>query len=213
MSSHLRPERNQFISNRRERDRILDVFIHNLKRSPFGDIVIYRPRAVSNGFLRDIACAHGIQVLVPRQWNRVGRGKAIAVAPDSRVDSYTEDVLVRRRHDTVCNASAPWHFGIRVDRLCREDSGRAGLECDFTGLVEIPHENILVVGSRDDVLQHKLAFAHHRGISGAVVCMLPLNSVVDFVDARHIRLGYGASVVRDDVAVVIFDRAKAVAAN
>jgi hypothetical protein len=114
-------------------------------------------------------------------------------------------VLVVRSHDTVADTSSPWDLGIGINWLSGEDAGGASLEGDLARLVKDPSKDVLVVGNGDDLLQNKLPLAHHRGVLGAVVGVLPLDALVYFVDADGVGLLDSSTVISNNMTAKVLD--------
>lgn len=132
---------------------------------------------------------------------------------DSRVDTDVEQVLMVRSHDTIGDAGSPRNLGLLVNGLGGEDTSGAGLKRDLSVLVEDPGKDILVVGNSDDLLKDKLSLADDDRLAGSVVGVLPLDALVDLMDADGVGTGSRGSVSSDNAAVDVLDDTKAVTAD
>ena len=192
---------------------VIDAAIDDLEDAAGSNVVLHVALAVDSGFLGDVAGAEGVELLVPGHADRVGIHKGVLVAAYRGVDTDVEEVLVVRGHDAVANAGAEGDVDVLVDGLGGEDSSGAGLEGDLTGLVEDPGEDVLVVCDGDDLLEDELTLAHDRGVLGAVVGVLPLDALVNLVDADGVWLLDGLAVEADAPTAEILDHAETVAAD
>ena len=192
---------------------VQDVGVNNLEDTAVLDTVIDMALTVDGCLLGLIAGTQRVQLLVPGHADRVRVHEAVLVSADGRVNADVEDVLVVGSHDAVGDTGAEGDLSILVDGLRRQNTGGAGLEADLAGLVKDPGEDVLVVGDGDDLLENELALAHDSGVLGAVVGVLPLDALVDLVDADGVGLLPGLAVLGHAVSGQVLDDTKAVAAD
>ncbi len=164
------------------------------------------------GFLDGVADAVGVE-------GRAGHGvaffvdEAVRVAVDGWVDAEREDVLVVGGEDARVDNGAPGDGDAFIDGLGADDAGGADFVGEFAGLVKDEGHDVFIVGDRDDGLYDELAVTGHGGAAGAIVCVLPTDAVVLFMDADDIFHGHGLALgVREDGTEVV-DRPKTVAAE
>lgn len=205
--------RHEFVPNWSQRHGVLDILVQNFEDSPLRDVVLHSSCPIKYLLLGYKTGTKGVQILVPGKGNSVGRRKTILVAAHGWIDTQVEEMLMIRGHHSVRNTGAPGYLGIFVDWLGRENTRSTGFEGEFSRLIEVPHENIFIVGHGDDRLQDKLPLSHYRCLSSSVVGMLPLDAVINLMDANSIRPRRRASIFGDNTSVKVFDEAEAVTAH
>lgn len=210
---HLRADWHELVASGGQGDPVLHVGVDNLEDTAVGKAVLNSTSSVDSGLLADVACTQRVQLLVPRHLNRVRVDERVLVAIDSRVDTDVEQVLMVRSHDTIGNASSPRNLGLLVNGLSGEDTSSSGLEGDLSVLVKDPGKDVLVVGNSDDLLKNKLSLADDDRLTGSVVGVLPLDALVDLVDADGVGTRSRGSVSSDNAAVDVLNDTKAVAPN
>lgn len=80
----------------------------------------------------------------------------------------------------------------------------------LAGLIELESEDVLVVCDGDDGLQDQFALTYDCSTAGAVVCVLPADPGVLFVDADNVFHGKGLTLVCVEDAGEVVDRPKTV---
>lgn len=112
--------------------------------------------------------------------------ESIVVPVDGGVDTEGEDVLVVGREHAWVDDCAPRDLETFVDGLGAEDTGGADFVDDISSLIEHEGEDVFVIGDGDDGLNYKLSVPYHSGPSGSVVCVLPADASILFVNAHNI---------------------------
>lgn len=125
----------------------------------------------------EVAAGHGVRFLVD---------EAVAGSVDHGVDAEGKDVLVVGGEDAGMDDGSPWDGEPFVDGLRGEDAGGAHLIHDFSGLVELECEDVLVVCDGDDGLEDELSVADDGCATGSVVGVFPSDPVVLLVDTHDI---------------------------
>lgn len=122
-------------------------------------------------------------------------------------------MLVVRGEDAGVDNGAERNGEAFIDGLGGENAGGADFVGHLTGLVEDEGEDVLVVGDGDDGLDYKLAIANDSGAAGAIVGVLPPDTVVLLMNADDVvhREGLAGGVVKNCADVV--DGAQAVASE
>ena len=210
---HLRADGHELVASGSQGHPVLPVGVDDLEDTAVGKAVLNRTSSVDCGLLTDVACAQRVQLLVPRHLNRIRVDERVLVAVDGRVNTDVEQVLMVGSHDTIGNARSPRNLGLLVNGLSGKDTSSSGLERNLSILVEDPGKDVLVVGNSDDLLKNKLSLADDDRLAGSVVSVLPLDALVDLVDADGVGTGSRASVSSDNAAVDVLDDTKAVASN
>ena len=80
-------------------------------------------------------------------------------------------------------------------------------------LIKVPHEDVLVVGHRNDCLEDELALPDNDGLASAVVSVLPLDAIVDFMDADGVWSRCRTAVSVDNAPIQVFDQTETATAH
>lgn len=148
-----------------------------------------------DGRLSDlIVVAIGIRSLVHANGKALFLHNGVLLAIDRGVDAHAEDVLMILSEGTWADNVAPWARLAGVNVHNRDDACRAGFDGDAGCLVEFVVEDVLVVGQRDDELDHKLASAGHNGAAGPPVRVLPVDTGILLVEADDVLRFVGGAV-------------------
>ena len=135
------------------------------------------------------------------------------MAVDGGIDSQAEAMLMVLREYARTDDVAPVGSLTGVDVDDRDDASCAGLHNDAACLVEFEGEDVFVVCERDDELNHELAAASHHSAPSPPVRVLPVDTIVLFVDADDVWCLLAFPVRADDHAVKVFDHAETIAAE
>lgn len=125
----------------------------------------------------EIAAGHGVGFVV---------NDAVEGTIDHRVYTEGEDVLMVGCEDTGVNDCSPWDGKTFVNWLGREDTSGADLVHNFSGLVELEGENILVICNGDYGLKNKLSVANDCCAASSVVGVFPSDTVILLVNADYV---------------------------
>ncbi|KAI3479988.1 hypothetical protein L1887_57886 [Cichorium endivia] len=211
----LRRRHVHLVSDRLLRDGVDLVRVGDLERAVLHGCQIRSALVRQHGLLHRVAHAVRVRQLVGLRAERHGHAvfvvHRVAVAVDARVDTHAEDVLVVGAQHTARHYVAVRRRLARIDGRHGQHTRGTHLERDRSRLVKVPQEDVLVVGHRDDGLQHERAATHHVRIVGSVVGVLHAQAVVDLVHAHHLLLLKQLAVGQRKVAVKVVDRTQAVA--
>lgn len=169
-------------------------------------------RCSDGGFSDHVACSERVEVI---DWHgvRLVVHQAVLRSFDVGVNAEREDVLVVSGQDARVNNGTPGNVDAFIDRLSGKNTRGADFISEFTGLIEHEGHDVFVVGNGDDALENEFTVARDCGTASTVVCVLPANAVVLFVDADNIGHVDRSTRIISKNAGEVMNRAKAVAAE
>lgn len=200
------------VSHRLSIDRIPHCRILDLVDSVYRDVGVVAATGLDHGLFGVISVAVLVEVI-----ERHGVGfvvdQTIRVAFQHGVDTKREDVLMMRGKNAGVDDGTPRNAEVLVDWLCGENASSTNLIHDLSSLVELKSEDVLVVGNSDDALDDKLTVSCNGSSASSVVCVLPEDAIILFVNADSVGHGLRFALVIRELAGEVVDRAETITAQ
>lgn len=189
---------------------IENILIDDLEDSVLGDIGIERTFTLKRLLLGDVANSERIEWVVFSHCMRLFDHHGIVWSINRRINPEREQVLMIWCHDTRSHDRAIVHLAIEIDWCCGQYASSPDLVTYRPILPEMECEDVFIVADSDDSLEDKNTTPCHNSILGPVVCVLPQDTIVDFMATDCIGQFDGISIRCMMPSIEVFDRTKAI---